>query len=151
MPLLGLQTGIVAFDFFLRVLVAVPKSWPELQCVSNRSRISPIYGLLLGSILLLQLVVPLPFVLFDIPATVLQAFVVYFYFGLILLLIVAPLLGLHGLLRYYACAHGVSMIVGACLWPALVTQPYRLWFGLGSLLGYALLFVVTAQWRRPQD
>jgi hypothetical protein len=150
MPLFGLQMGIVVVDLFLRALVAAPKSWAELRRALNSLRISPVYGLLLGGILLLQLVVPLIFVLLDIPTAVLQTFVVYFYLGLMLLLIVTPLVGLYGLLRYYACAQGLGMLVGVCMWPALATHPYRLWFGLGSLLCYTLLFVVTAQWRRPK-
>lgn len=146
-PLLVLQALIVGFDGLLRALATAPKSWTELRRAWDHQKMSPVYGLLLGSIGILSLVGPLPLVLLDVPPPVLQTLLVYFAFGLMLLMTVAPWWALHGLLRYYACAQGLGMTVGVCVWPALATQPYRLRFALGSFLCYTLLFAVTALWR----
>lgn len=149
-PLLLLQTLIVAVDGILRAIVAAPRSWTELQRAFTSTRVSPVYGLLLGGIGILPFVVALVFAFFDVPTAILQTFLAYCALGLMLLSTVAPWWGLHGLLRYYACAQGLGMTVGVCVWPILATQPYRLRFVLGSFLCYTLLFAVTAPWRHPK-
>jgi hypothetical protein len=144
-PLYLLQWGIVLFDMLLRMIVASRWSWAALHRALAQQRIPPSpYWVLLGCTLLATFVVGLILWALNAPA----AAYVYFTLGQMLVLSVAPLWWFHGLLRYYACAQGLGLTIGVCVWPALVSRPYRLWFMLGSFLCYTLLFVVTAQWRQ---
>ena len=70
------------------------------------------------------------------------------FLGFMLLLTIAPWWGLRGLTRYFAFAQGLSVTLGASVWPALVSWPHRRWLFIASGVGYVTLFVVIALWCR---
>jgi hypothetical protein len=116
-----LLMGLCVFDELLRVLAASRGSVAAFPCIlSQGARLAP-YWYLVGCIWVLHIVLGVVLGALDIAVSVLQGL----FLGLMLLLTIAPWWGLSGLTRYFAFAQGLSVTLGASVWPALASWPHR--------------------------
>ena len=139
-----LLMGLCVFDGLLRALTTSRESVAAFPCIlSQGARLSP-YWYLVGGIWVLHIVLGVVLGALGVAVSVLQGL----FLGFMLLLTIAPWWGLRGLTRYFAFAQGLSVTLGASVWPALVSWPHRRWLFIASGVGYVTLFVVIALWCR---
>ena len=135
-----LQGSIVLLEMLLRksVMSLAPSVGQGREMAQNTR--PPRYWYLVGSV----------FLVFEVCSVVPIADIVLraVALGLMALLTLAPLWGLRGLWRYFTCVQGLVMTLGVCVWPDIVSRPYRGWLWLTSVVCYTLLFVGLALWRR---
>jgi hypothetical protein len=135
-----LQGSIVLLEILLhRSALYLATSARQEREVAQNAR-PPLYWYLVGGVFLIFEVCSVA----PVTDTVLQAVAL----GLMALLTLAPLWGLRELSRSFTFVQGLVVTLGVCVWPDIVSRPYRGWLWLTSVICYTLLFVGLALWRR---
>jgi hypothetical protein len=135
-----LQGSIVLLEMLLRrSALSLATSSGQGREVAQNTR-PPLYWYLVGGVFLVFEVCSIA----PVTDTLLQAVAL----GLMTLLTLAPLWGIRGLSRYFTFVQGLVVMLGVCVWPDIISRPYRGWLWLTSVVCYTLLFVGLAVWRR---